>query len=168
MLHVCTCLCLHRCLTFIKHVVLFVWSLVHLNITEQSVLFFWQHNKCCVFFSPINAASHTHKHTHPSVPPTPLSPFVFLGSPHLQTYYPESSAAAQLALRCWSVLLVTSAPSARSARLRSSGISPMENLNRIQKKPVHTSNCDRVFHQLNCSFFSLVPGWKAVSSHQCN
>lgn len=120
--------------------------------------FFWQHNKCCVFFSPINTASHTHKHTHPSVPPTPLSPFVFLGSPHLQTYYPESSAAAQLALRCWSVLLVTSAPSARSARLRSSGISPMENLNRIQKKPVHTSNCDRVFHQLNCSFFCLVPG----------
>lgn len=154
MLHVCTRLCLQRCLTFIKHIVLFVWSLVrsHLNITEQSVLF--SGSITSVFFSPINTASHTHKHTHPSVPPTPLSPFVFLGSPHLQTYYPESSAAAQLVLRCWSVLLVTSAPSARSTQLRSSGISPMENLSRIQKKPVHTSNCDRVFHPSSTALFS--------------
>ncbi|KAM3610512.1 uncharacterized protein V6R79_005026 [Siganus canaliculatus] len=60
-------------------------------------------------------------------------------------------------LRCESAL--TSAPSARSTRLRSSGISPMENLLRIQKKAVHTSNCDGVFRRGSTALFGCrVPG----------
>lgn len=113
----------------------------------------------CLFLTHKHSLTQAHKRTHIHPPPTPLSPFVFLGSTHLQPYYPESSAAAQLALHCWSVLLVTSAPSARSTQLRSSGISPMENLLRIQKKPVHTSNCDGVFHPGSTALFSPLSPW---------
>lgn len=111
----------------------------------------------CLIFLPL---SHTPRHrqaqihilTH-TLPPILL---FFLGSTHLQPYYPESSAAAQLALHCWSVLLVTSAPSTRSPQCRSSGISPMENLLGIQKKPAHTCNCDGVFRRsLTALFFFL-------------
>lgn len=109
----------------------------------------------CLIFLPL---SHTQRHRHAQIhtrmhilPPILL---FFLGSTHLQPYYPESSAAAQLALHCWSVLLVTSAPSTRSPQCRSSGISPMENLLGIQKKPAHTCNCDGVFRRsLTALFF---------------
>lgn len=100
--------------------------------------------------------THTHLCSHTHTHPIPTLPFCFLGRTHLQPYYPESSAAARSLLCCWSVLLVTSAPSTRSAQLRSSGISPMENLLRIQKKPVHTSNCDGVFHLGSTALFSLL------------
>lgn len=113
--------------------------------------FGWQHASC-VFV----AYSYTFMLTHTRTHPIPTLPFCFLGRTHLQPYYPESSAAARSLLCCWSVLLVTSAPSTRSAQLRSSGISPMENLLRIQKKPVHTSNCDRVFHLGSTALFSLL------------
>lgn len=85
---------------------------------------------------------------------------VGVGSTHLQPYYPDSSAAARPALCCRSARWVTSASRARSAQLRSSGISPMGNLLRIQKKPVHTSNCDGAL--LTLSARSLDE--KAVSS----
>lgn len=111
----------------------------------------------CLIFSPpfthTKASTRTNTHTHAHSPPILL---FFLGSTHLQPYYPESSAAAQLALYCWSVLLVTSAPSTRSPQCRSSGISPMENLLGIQKKPAHTCNCDGVFRRsLTALFFFL-------------
>lgn len=149
------------CVLSVKHVVLFgeVWLEVITVLQIREFAFGSQHKKCFSF-------PHTHMHAHIQ---SLLSHFVFLGSTHLQPYYPESSAAAQPALCCWSVLLVTSAPSARSTQLRSSGISPMENLLRIQKKAVHTSNCDGVFHPGSTApFLRLVPGWNAVSSHQRN
>ena len=109
--------------------------------------------------SPPPPPPHTHTHMHTRTCPIPTLPFCFLGSTHLQPYYPESSAAARPALRCWSVLLDTSAPSARSTQLRSSGISPIENLLRIQKKAVHTFNCDGVLHLGSTALFlRSVPG----------
>lgn len=71
------------------------------------------------------------------------------GNTHLQPYYPDSSAAARPALCCRSAWWVTSATRSRSTQLRSSGISPMGNLLRIQKKPVHTPNCDGVLLTLS-------------------
>ena len=97
--------------------------------------------------------THTHTHTHPPTHTHTHTQARTHTFTQAQPYYPESSATAQNALCCRSVLLVTSARSARSAQLRSSGISPMENLLRIQKKAVHTYNCDGVFHPLlNCTF----------------
>lgn len=107
--------------------------------------FGWRHKKCCFFFP--------HAHTHILIQ-SPLSHFVFWVALicSLITQSPLQQQP-QLALRCWSVLLVTSAPSARSTQLRSSGISPMENLLRIQKKAVHTSNCDGVFYPGSTALF---------------
>ena len=77
---------------------------------------------------------HTHPHTH--------SDMRIHAHTHLQLYYPESSAVASLHSN---VPSGTSAPSARLERLKSSGISPTENLPGIQKKAVHTSNCKGSF-----------------------
>lgn len=155
----CVHVCLHKCFSFTKTCCTLWRSLArgHLNIADQRVRFCLAASQvlCVLFFSSFHTHKgiDVHKYTHARTLSPPILLF-FLGSTHLQPYYPESSAAAQLALHCWSVLLVTSAPSTRSPQCRSSGISPMENLLGIQKKPAHTCNCDGVFRRsLTALFF---------------
>lgn len=100
-----------------------------------------------------NIRTHICTHIHLNAPHHCL-PFCVFGQQSFAALLPRVVCGSPTGTPPHGLLLVTSVPSARSAQLRSSGISAIENLLRIQKKHVHTSNCDGVFHPgLTASFF---------------
>lgn len=162
-----------------KHVVLFGGSLAwgHLNIADQRVCFCLAASQVFFFFSS-SPPSRTQSHRHAqNITHTSSLPSLFFGRRRRMREWGWGWGAALIcslitqrplrqpnwrslarSLCCWSFLLVTSAPSTRSPQCRSSGISPMENLLGILKKPAHTCNCDGVVRlSLTAPFFSPLP-----------